>query len=289
MDRFLSIVVAAGLGCFALAFLLSGLYPFLLNEASVPAATLDELAQDVSADFRDARERWPEGFRLAYGAEAAMGLEELMGVADDDPLRAASEDAWVAAYRQALQDGRDTYIAEGCWHCHSQYVRPVANEDLRFGPVSRWEQDNNELQRPVMWGTRRVGPDLTYEGGLRSNDWHAAHFWEPEDVTPGTVMPRYPWFFRHGYQVRRRIDPELAERTGLDPAMSYPLPGVYDTQAEAEAALERERADLPSTLAAEGERLFVAEGKGLNGKGLSMLAYLQWLGTWQPESMGGGS
>jgi cytochrome c oxidase cbb3-type subunit 2 len=284
MDRFLNIVVAAGLGCFALAFVLSALYPFLLNEASVPETTLDELAQHVSPDFRDSQERWPEGFRQAYGAEQALTMKQLVGVDEIDPLRAASEAAWRAAYRQALQDGRDTYVAEGCWHCHSQYVRPVAHEDQRFGPVSRWEQDNNALQRPVMWGTRRVGPDLTYEGGLRSNDWHAAHFWGPTDVTPGSVMPRYRWFFREGYQLRRRIDPELAERMGLDPDTSYPLAGVYDTSQEAQAALVRERAQLPSNLADESERLYVAEGLGLNGTGLSLLAYVQWLGTWQPPS-----
>jgi cytochrome c oxidase cbb3-type subunit 2 len=284
MDRFLSIVLAAGIGCFALSFLLSGLYPFMLNEGRLPATTILELAEDVSGEFKDERDRWPEGFRQAYGAEGVLGFQELVGISEGDPRRVASDAAWSAAYAQALRDGRDAYIGEGCWHCHSQYVRPVANEDVRFGPVSRWEQDNNELQRPMMWGTRRVGPDLTYEGTLRSNDWHAAHFWSPTDVTPGSVMPRYRWMFREGWQVRRSIDPDVAERTGLDPGTTYPIPGVYDTLAEAEQAMERVAAELPSTLAAEKDRLIVAEGKGLNSRGLSLLTYIQWLGTWQPPS-----
>ena len=96
---------------------------------------------------------------------------------------------WNEKCAEALRYGHKLYVGEGCWHCHSQYVRPVAHEDTRFGPVSRWEQDNNALQRPVLWGTRRVGPDLTYEGTLRSNDWHAAHFWDPGVVSPGSVMP----------------------------------------------------------------------------------------------------
>ncbi len=285
MDRFLAIVLAAGLGCFILAFLLSGLYPFMLNEGGTPAATLEELAENVSVDFKDSRERWPEGFRQAYGAESALSLQELVDVPEADPRRTQSEAAWREAYQTALRNGRDAYVGEGCWHCHSQYVRPVANEDLRFGPVSRWEQDNNALQRPMMWGTRRVGPDLTYEGTLRSNDWHAAHLWQPTDVTPGSVMPRYRWMFRKGWQVRRSIDPDVAKRTGLSPETSYPIPGVYDTREEGESALVRVAAELPATLAAEKERLFVAEGKGLNERGLSLLAYLQWLGTWQPESV----
>ena len=286
MDRFLNIVLLAGLGCFVLAFALSGLYPWLLTDGSRPEATLDELAQDVPEAFRDLRERWPVAFASAYGAQDALGVQELLSVPEGDPRREASEAAWRTAYRQALQDGRDRYVAEGCWHCHSQYVRPVANEDIRFGPVSTWEQDNNALQRPVLWGTRRVGPDLTYEGTLRSNDWHAAHFWDPASVSPGTVMPPYPWFFREGFQLRRRIDPELAARNGLDPETTYPIPGVYASQADADAALVAHRENLPPALAGEADRLLVADGRGLAATGLSLVAYLQWLGTWQPGEEG---
>ena len=128
-----------------------------------------------------------------------------------------------------------------------------------------------------------IGPDLTHEGGKRSNDWHVAHFWNPEHTTPDSVMPRFTWFFRDGWQVRRRIDPETAERTfGLSPDTSYPVPGVYETEADAKKALERIKSELPASLEAEGAQLFVAEGRGLNRDGLTMLAYLQWLGTWEP-------
>ena len=284
MDRFFSIILWAGLGCFALAFVLSGLYPYLITDGSVPEASIEELAKTVPVEFKDLKERFPVAFTSSFpGSEAALVGQELAGVSLDDPLRVASDAAWRAAYQTALRDGRDVYVGEGCWHCHSQYVRPVANEDVRFGPVSRWEQDNNELQRPVMWGTRRVGPDLTYEGGLRSNDWHVAHFWDPQSTSPGSVMPRFPWFFRDGWQIHRRIDADIARRTGLDPETAYPVPGVYPTRAEAEAALVDFRAGLPSSLTKESDRLFVAEGQGLNAKGLSVVAYLQWLGTWQPE------
>jgi cytochrome c oxidase cbb3-type subunit 2 len=282
MDRFLNVVLVAGLGCFILAFVLSAAYPFLITSNTVPEATLHDLSEHVPPTFPDSAERWPVAFAQAYGADDALGVQQLAGIPTDDPRRALSTAAWRSSYETALRDGRDTYVAEGCWHCHSQYVRPVANESVRFGPVSTWEQDNNVLQRPVMWGTRRVGPDLTYEGGLRSNDWHAAHFWDPQVVTPDTVMPRYRWFFREGWQVRRRIDPEVAERSGLSPETTYPLPGVHDTREQAQAALEQAIAELPAGIADEAERLVVAEGTGLNAQGLSLLAYVQWLGTWQP-------
>ena len=99
------------------------------------------------------------------------------------------------AYSEALRLGRDIYIAEACWHCHSQYVRPVANEEIRYGNVSVASEYQNELQMPVLFGTRRVGPDLTREAGVHSNDWHAAHFYDPPSVQPDSVMPSYIWFY----------------------------------------------------------------------------------------------
>ena len=86
-------------------------------------------------------------------------------------------------------------MGEGCWHCHSQFVRPVSNEERRWGPVSKTEEYQNELQRPVMFGTRRVGPDLSREGGRHSNDWHAVHFFQPTLLSEGSPMPEYPWLF----------------------------------------------------------------------------------------------
>ena len=86
-------------------------------------------------------------------------------------------------------------MGEACWHCHSQFIRPVSNEEPRWGPVSHAWEYQNELQRPVMFGTRRVGPDLSREGGRRSSDWHAVHFYRPRDLSPNSPMPEYPWFF----------------------------------------------------------------------------------------------
>ena len=63
------------------------------------------------------------------------------------------------------------------------------------GPVSATVEYQNELQRPVMFGTRRVGPDLSREGGRRGNDWHAVHFFKPKSVSTGSPMPDYPWFY----------------------------------------------------------------------------------------------
>ncbi len=285
MDRFANVVLFAGLLCFVFAFALSGVYPYMITNALAPEATIEQLAERVSPDFTALKELDPVAFAMAYpGSEAALTPRELAPLPPGDPRRAASDAAWRRAYATALQDGRDAYVADGCWHCHSQYVRPVANEEQRFGPVLPSANDNNALQRPVLWGTRRVGPDLTHEGGLRSDDWQLAHLWDPQTTSPGSVMPRYPWFFRSGFQVRRRIDPEAADRGRLDPATSYPIAGVHDTREQAQAALERHAAELPAALAAEKDRLFVEAGTGPNARGLSLIAYLQWLGTWTPPA-----
>ncbi|MBK9974755.1 MAG: cbb3-type cytochrome c oxidase subunit II [Planctomycetes bacterium] len=93
----------------------------------------------------------------------------------------------------AVARGRETYIHEGCWHCHSQFVRPVANEEFRYGPRSQaWEA---MFDVPQLYGTRRIGPDLSREAGRRSDDWHLAHLWNPRATVPGSVMPKYPWLF----------------------------------------------------------------------------------------------
>jgi cbb3-type cytochrome c oxidase subunit II len=101
----------------------------------------------------------------------------------------------LSSYHTALVKGRDNYVREACWHCHSQFVRPTANEELRYGPVSTPGEYQNILNLPQLFGTRRVGPDLSREAGKRSNDWHYAHLYKPTNVVPQSVMPQYPWYF----------------------------------------------------------------------------------------------
>ena len=89
--------------------------------------------------------------------------------------------------------GREVYIREGCWYCHSQYVRPVAGEELRWGPLS--EAGEYAWDQPHLLSTRRIGPDLTRIGLKFSDDWHYAHHWDPRMVVPESMMPRFRWLF----------------------------------------------------------------------------------------------
>src|SRR5881628_1485579 len=89
--------------------------------------------------------------------------------------------------------GRAVYIREGCWYCHSQYVRPVAGEELRWGPVS--EAGEYAFDLPHLLSTRRIGPDLSRVGLKYSDDWHYSHHWNPRLTVPDSIMPSFPWLF----------------------------------------------------------------------------------------------
>ena len=198
LERFGSVFLIAGLAFFALSVVAEAWLPHQMLRA-IPKQTVEEVAARVTPDFEDLAARYPEAFKTHFGEPTP------------------------ASFARALRLGRDVYIAEGCWHCHSQFVRPVSNEDRRWGAVSYPAEYQNALQLPQLFGTRRVGPDLCREAGRHSNDWQAAHFWNPTDVVPTSVMPRFSWFFD---------SPEGAEP---------PRP---------------------------------------NEKGLAMIAYVQWLGSW---------
>lgn len=92
----------------------------------------------------------------------------------------------------ALQlTGRDIYIREGCYNCHSQMVRPFRAETERYGHYS--VAGEFVYDRPFQWGSKRTGPDLHRVGGRYSDDWHRVHLINPRDVVPESVMPGYPW------------------------------------------------------------------------------------------------
>ena len=92
----------------------------------------------------------------------------------------------------ALQlEGRDVYIREGCYTCHSQMIRPFRAETERYGHYS--VAGEFVYDRPFQWGSKRTGPDLHRVGGRYSDEWHRAHLINPRDVVPESIMPGYPW------------------------------------------------------------------------------------------------
>jgi cytochrome c oxidase cbb3-type subunit 2 len=114
-------------------------------------------------------------------------------------------------YTPAQQHGRRVYLREGCWYCHSQYVRPVTGETRRWGPVS--EAGEYAFDTPHLFGTRRIGPDLTRVGLKYSNEWHYAHFWNPRMLTPESIMAPYRGLFDTPRQAVKLIDGADGTRT----------------------------------------------------------------------------
>jgi cbb3-type cytochrome c oxidase subunit II len=208
MEKLSTVWLGAGVFCFALAGVVEGYLP-IAQLSKIKVKTLEEIAPAPSPEFLDLAQRFPEAFKKYYGEPSAESFHE------------------------ALRTGRDAYIAEACWHCHSQYVRPVSNEDIRFGKVSYSAEYMNEMFLPHLFGTRRVGPDLIRESGRHANDWHAAHLFDPTIVVPSSVMPRYTWFF----------DGEVPNKRGIAVITYVQWLGSWATP-EAVARDEKRRADV---------------------------------------------
>ena len=122
--------------------------------------------------------------------------------------------------------GRDVYIREGCYNCHSQMVRPFRSETLRYGPFS--QAGEYVYDHPFQWGSKRTGPDLWRVGGKYSDEWHRVHLINPRDLVPESNMPAYPWL------VDGAIDP-----ASMAPRMKALLTvGVPYTHAEIAQAAE---------------------------------------------------
>jgi cytochrome c oxidase cbb3-type subunit 2 len=99
--------------------------------------------------------------------------------------------AGVRPYTPLESRGRDIYIREGCYTCHSQMIRPFRDEQLRYGHYSLAAE--SKYDHPFQWGSKRTGPDLARVGGKYSNEWHVQHLIQPKSVVQESVMPNYPW------------------------------------------------------------------------------------------------
>jgi len=112
---------------------------------------------------------------------------------------------WATPYTPLEVAGRDIYIREGCYVCHSQMVRPMRAELLRYGEWSR--AGEYQYDHPFLLGSRRIGPDLHRVGGKYPDAWHYEHMRDPRSTTPGSVMPPYAWL------LERRIDPDDVQKS----------------------------------------------------------------------------
>ena len=127
------------------------------------------------------------------------GLVELLPLMVSDETTKPAEN--IEPYSPLRLAGRDVYIREGCYGCHSQMVRPFRSETERYGPYST--AGESVYDRPFQFGSRRTGPDLARVGGRYSDAWHRLHLEDPRALVPESNMPGYPWLNE------RMVDPEL--------------------------------------------------------------------------------
>jgi cytochrome c oxidase cbb3-type subunit I/II len=173
--------------------------------------------------------------------------------------------ATVKPYTPLELAGRDCYVAEGCYNCHSQMIRPILAETKRYGEFSK--PGEFVYDHPFQWGSRRVGPDLAREGGKQSASWHVLHFADPRQISQGSVMPAYPWLQR-----------EKVDFAGIAPRMramkALGVPYTDDEIAQAETLARKQAAEIARQ---------VVEQQGPAGledtKVIALVAYLQRLGT----------
>jgi cytochrome c oxidase cbb3-type subunit II len=147
--------------------------------------------------------------------------------------------------------GRDVYQREGCVGCHTQTVRPLASEVARYGDYSK--AGEFAYDRPFLWGSKRTGPDLAREGGLRPDDWHRRHFADPQAVVPRSNMPRY------AFLSQAKLDPVTVKAHYRALASVY-KPAEFAARDEDFAALS-DKTDMDA-----------------------LVAYMQWLGHAVPRT-----
>ncbi len=174
--------------------------------------------------------------------------------------------ATVEPYTPLELHGRDLYIREGCVGCHSQMIRPFRSETERYGEFSK--SGEFIYDRPFLWGSKRTGPDLHRIGGKYSDSWHYNHMIDPQSMSPGSIMPAYPWM------VTNDLDTTTTIRK-IEVLQMLDTPYPKDFAARANKDLEKQAKGVADRLRSDGIEMERLEDKEI----VALIAYLQRLGT----------
>jgi len=177
----------------------------------------------------------------------------------------------VKPYTPLELEGRDIYIREGCNNCHSQMIRPLRFETDRYGEYSK--AGEFVYDHPHLWGSKRTGPDLAREGGLRSNQWHYSHMIMPKEVSANSIMPAYPWM------AEDEMDLAHTERKiTVMRQLGVPYPEGYEKQAMSD--LKAQALEIATDIVNNMSKNPTPEKiEALSSKDIiALIAYLQRLG-----------
>jgi len=171
--------------------------------------------------------------------------------------------ASVKPYTPLELHGRDIYVREGCYTCHSQMIRPFRGEVARYGEYSK--AGEFVYDHPFQWGSKRTGPDLARVGGKYPDSWHYNHMYEPSSMSPGSIMPNYAWL------IENDLDTSLTgAKIRAMQTLGVPYPAGYDKVANAEA--RKQANEISERLAKDGIK--TASNKEI----VALIAYLQRMG-----------
>ncbi|MBJ3763331.1 cytochrome-c oxidase, cbb3-type subunit II [Maribius pontilimi] len=209
---------------------------------------------------------------------ASFAVVTVGGIVEIAPLfwleNTIEDVAGMRPYSPLELEGRNIYIREGCYVCHSQMIRPMRDEVERYGHYSLAAE--SMYDHPFQWGSKRTGPDLARVGGRYSDEWHVDHLYDPQSVVPESVMPKY------AFLADRLLD---GEHIGEEMAVHAFLGVPYSDDMLAEARADfRVQTDPDGDYDALLERYPGAQVRNFDGQpGVSemdaLIAYLQMLGT----------
>lgn len=172
--------------------------------------------------------------------------------------------AAVKPYTPLELQGRDIYVREGCYTCHSQMIRPFRDEEARYGEYSK--AGEFIYDRPFQWGSKRTGPDLHRVGGKYPDSWHYKHMNDPQEISDGSIMPAYPWLLDKDLDTSN-----TAKKIRVMQSLGVPYPEGYDKIANAE--LRKQADEITARL--RSEKIKAVSSKEI----IAVIAYLQRLGT----------
>lgn len=176
----------------------------------------------------------------------------------------------VKPYTPLELQGRDLYVREGCYNCHSQMIRPFRSETARYGEYSK--AGEFVYDHPFQWGSKRTGPDLAREGvsdgvmARKGDDWHFKHMLDPQAISQGSIMPKYPWLIENDLDIESTPDKiEAMQTLGVPYAEGYAEQSIAD--------LEKQAKGIQANLAKND--IVVPHNREI----IALIAYLQRLGT----------
>jgi cytochrome c oxidase cbb3-type subunit I/II len=172
--------------------------------------------------------------------------------------------ASVKPYTPLELEGRDIYVREGCYNCHSQMIRPFRSETERYGEYSK--SGEFVYDHPFQWGSRRTGPDLHRIGGKYPDSWHYNHMLDPTTMSPGSIMPAYPWLFENSFNTTDMPAKINAMRT-----LGVPYEEGFENEAVAE--MDTQAAAIAKNL--DDAKIKIGKDKEI----IALIAYLQRMGT----------